>query len=242
MVSVEHHSTALEDEDERTTMEKVKTLMHFPPYGTMGDGTSGDTCPTCRGTGRIPRGQQDQLVAVIPCNDVRLKPRRTKLYVCISIGVCTLICFLIVFFLFPRSVTLMIVSMMEVRVYFTNKTVELNVTNLINIDNQNYVPVHIVELNIQGLYGDTVLGNTLIKNVADIKPRSQKLCNVSVDLTVKDEGLNTLCRSSSAVHNIFVNLHMAMNVSYLSHTEVVSLDTYQYFDCGRNSTSPRPVR
>ncbi|KAM9425245.1 transmembrane protein 106A isoform 2-T2 [Pholidichthys leucotaenia] len=216
MVSVEHHSTALEDEDERTTMEKVKTLMHFPPYGTMGDGTSGDTCPTCRGTGRIPRGQQDQLVAVIPCNDVRLKPRRT--------------------------VTLMIVSMMEVRVYFTNKTVELNVTNLINIDNQNYVPVHIVELNIQGLYGDTVLGNTLIKNVADIKPRSQKLCNVSVDLTVKDEGLNTLCRSSSAVHNIFVNLHMAMNVSYLSHTEVVSLDTYQYFDCGRNSTSPRPVR
>ncbi|KAM6376432.1 transmembrane protein 106B isoform 2-T2 [Alca torda] len=43
------------------------------------------TCPTCQGTGRIPRGQENQLVALIPYSDQRLRPRRTKLYVTASV-------------------------------------------------------------------------------------------------------------------------------------------------------------
>ncbi|XP_042360251.1 transmembrane protein 106B-like [Plectropomus leopardus] len=41
--------------------------------------SSGETvhCPTCQGTGRIPRGQESKLVAVIPCTDQRLRPRHT---------------------------------------------------------------------------------------------------------------------------------------------------------------------
>ncbi|KAG7282960.1 hypothetical protein CRUP_028477 [Coryphaenoides rupestris] len=35
------------------------------------------TCPTCQGTGRIPRGQENQLVALIPYSDQRLRPSRT---------------------------------------------------------------------------------------------------------------------------------------------------------------------
>ena len=65
---------------------------------------SGKTCPTCQGTGRIPKGisslncwvmdihvlafflgQEDELVALIPYKDKRLKPRRT--YVLSSICV-----------------------------------------------------------------------------------------------------------------------------------------------------------
>lgn len=38
------------------SMEKVKTLLHFPPYGAVDEAPEGDTCPTCRGTGLIPRG------------------------------------------------------------------------------------------------------------------------------------------------------------------------------------------
>lgn len=128
------------------TTEDSKILRHFPAYGTVSENSTSDTCPTCRGTGRIPRGwlsfchksfecpffmivtvfltasettmhfnlqasclsedlcsrgsavfshtllshpfygmvfftlslgHEDQLVAVIPCNDVRLRPRRT---------------------------------------------------------------------------------------------------------------------------------------------------------------------
>lgn len=44
------------DPDVTKKMEKVKGMKHFPPYGSMDENTTGDNCPTCRGTGRIPRG------------------------------------------------------------------------------------------------------------------------------------------------------------------------------------------
>ncbi len=62
------------------------------------------TCPTCQGTGRIPRGQENQLVALIPYSDQRLRPRRTKLYVMASVLACLLLSGLAVFFLFPRTI------------------------------------------------------------------------------------------------------------------------------------------
>lgn len=35
---------------------------------------------------------------------------------------------------------------------------------------------------------------------------------------------------------------MTMNVSYLSHTEQLSVDAFEYIDCGSNSTVPHPLR
>ncbi|XP_074519498.1 transmembrane protein 106A [Halichoeres trimaculatus] len=223
--------------------EKSGTLKYFPPYGSMNGHTSSDACPTCRGTGRIPRGQADQLVAVIPCNDVRLKPRRTKLYVCVSMVLCLLICCLILFFLFPRSVTLTPVSVQSVMVYFTPDTVEMEVTNLITISNENFVPVQILEFDMQGVVSKAVTGKTKICNMTSIKSRSSQSYTVKIDLPISDKGLNTYCKSTSIkIHTLFLELQMTMNISYLSHTEQLSLDTFEYIDCGTNSTIPHPVR
>ncbi|XP_034415003.1 transmembrane protein 106A [Cyclopterus lumpus] len=224
-------------------MENVKTLKYFPPYGAMSGGhSSGDSCPTCRGTGRIPRGHEDQLVAVIPCNDVRLKPRRTKLHVCISMAVCLFLCSLILFFLFPRSVTLTPVSVLSVMVFFNGDTVDMKVTNLVNISNENFVPVQIVEFTVQGLVSKVVTGTTKITNMTAIQSRSQKSYTVQIDLPIVDKGLNVYCKSSTIkIHTLFLELQMTMNISYLSHTEQVSLDTFEYIDCGTNSTIPHPV-
>ncbi|XP_068439438.1 transmembrane protein 106A [Clinocottus analis] len=223
-------------------MESVKTLKHFPPYGATSGHASGDTCPTCRGTGRIPRGHEDQLVAVIPCNDVRLKPRRTKLYVCVSMAVCLFLCSLILFFLFPRSVTLSPVSVQSVMVYFGEDTVDMKVTNLVNISNENFVPVQIVEFSVQGLVSKVVTGTTKITNMTAIQSRSQKSYTIEIDLPIVDKGLNVYCKSSSIhIHTLFLELQMTMNISYLSHMEQVSLDTFEYIDCGTNSTIPHPV-
>ncbi|KAM9716322.1 transmembrane protein 106A [Menidia menidia] len=219
--------------------EKIKSLRHFPPYGSI----NGDTCPTCRGTGRIPRGQEAQLVAVIPCNDVRLKPRRTKLYVFVSMAMCLLVCCLILFFFFPRSVRLTPVSVQSVTVYFTNDTVEMDVVNLINITNENFVPVQIVDFTMQGLVTDTIVGKTKLTDMSSIPARSQKSYIIQIDLPIKDKGLNSYCKSSTIkIHTLFLQLQMTMNISYLSHTEQLSLDTFEYIDCGTNSTIPHPVR
>ncbi|CAJ1080172.1 transmembrane protein 106A [Xyrichtys novacula] len=222
--------------------EKSRTLRSFPPYGTMNKNSSGDTCPTCQGTGRIPRGHADQLVAVIPCNDIRLRPRRTKLYVFVSMVVCLLLSCLILFFLFPRSVTLTPVSVLSVMVFFTPDTVEMEVTNLINISNENFVPVQIVEFNMQGLVSQSVVGKIKISNMTAIQSRSQNSYTVKINLPITDKGLNTYCKSAAIhIHTLFLELQITMNISYLSHTEQLSLDTFEYIDCGTNSTIPHPV-
>lgn len=56
MVSPGMHSKTTELPDLTTGMENEKTLRQFPVYGAVNGNPAGDTCPTCRGTGRIPRG------------------------------------------------------------------------------------------------------------------------------------------------------------------------------------------
>ncbi|XP_061080174.1 transmembrane protein 106B-like [Conger conger] len=201
----------------------------------------GDTldCPTCRGTGRIPRGQESQLVAVIPCTDQRLKPRRTKLYVSLSVVLCILVCALILFFLFPRSVLLSPVAVKSVYVFFTPSTVEMTITNVINITNNNFAVVQATDLSIQVLFYDTVLGTASISNVTTIQPRSVEAYTYAIPIQMTDEGLNSYCKSTAIrIHTLFLHLQMTMKVFYLSHSEQLSLDTFEYIDCGTNTTVP----
>ncbi|KAM7381235.1 hypothetical protein PAMA_012197 [Pampus argenteus] len=158
-------------------------------------------------------------------------------------ALCLFLCCLILFFLFPRSVTLTPVSVLSVMVYFTPDTVEMEVKNLINITNDNFSPVQIVEFNVQGLVSDIVVGKTKISNMTGLKSRSQRSYTIQIDLPITDKGLNSYCKSNSIkIHTLFLELQMTMNISYLAHTEQVSLNTFEYIDCGTNSTIPHPVR
>ncbi|XP_032430969.1 transmembrane protein 106A [Xiphophorus hellerii] len=238
-----HSSRIGVDPEIKKTMENVKNLKQVPQYGSINGSSSSDSCPTCKGTGRIPRGQQDQLLAVIPCNDVRLQPRRTKLYVCISMGLSILLCCLILFFLFPRSVTLTPVSVLSVMVYFTPDSVEMEVTNLFNMTNENFVPVQIAEFSMQGVVNEIVVGHTKITNMTAIQSRSRKSYIVQINLPLDDKGFNNYCKSTTIkIHTLFLKLQITMNIAYLSHTEQLSQDVFEYIDCGNNSTIPHPVR
>lgn len=117
----------------------------------------------------------------------------------------------------------------------------MEVTNLINVTNENFVPVQIVDFNIQGLVSEIVVGKTKISNMTTLQSRSQKSYTIQIDLSI--DGLNDYCKSSSIkIHMLFLELQMTMDISYLSHTEQVSLDTFEYIDCGTNTTIPHPVR
>ncbi|XP_075890978.1 transmembrane protein 106A [Nelusetta ayraudi] len=223
-------------------METTRTLKHFPPYGTMNENLTRD-CPTCRGIGRIPRGQEDQLVAVIPCNDVRLKPRRTKQYVFTSMILCLLLCSLILYFLFPRSVSVTPVSVLSVMVYFSPHAVLLKVTNLISITNDNFVTVQILDFNVQGVVSQAIVTKNQIYNISTLQPRSQKSYTIEIDLPIKDEGLVTYCESDKIkIRTLFLEMQMTLNISYISHSELVTAEAYEYIDCGTNRTTPHPVR
>ncbi|KAJ8254602.1 hypothetical protein COCON_G00212140 [Conger conger] len=162
-----------------------------------------------------------------------------KLYVSLSVVLCILVCALILFFLFPRSVLLSPVAVKSVYVFFTPSTVEMTITNVINITNNNFAVVQATDLSIQVLFYDTVLGTASISNVTTIQPRSVEAYTYAIPIQMTDEGLNSYCKSTAIrIHTLFLHLQMTMKVFYLSHSEQLSLDTFEYIDCGTNTTVP----
>lgn len=56
--------------------------------------------------------------------------------------------------------------------------------NLINITNENFVPVQIVDFSIQGVISKAVIGKTKISNLGIIQSRSQtSVRNVDADVS-----------------------------------------------------------
>ncbi|KAK2866384.1 hypothetical protein Q7C36_002440 [Tachysurus vachellii] len=208
-------------------------------YGSIPGKGQGENCPTCQGSGRISRSQEAQLVAVIPCSDQRLKPSRTKLYVCISIAVCLLTCFLILLFLFPRSLEISSVTPQSSLVYFAPKYVQMIITNKLNVSNQNFVTIEAHDLDLQVLINNNVVGKTKMANLTKIPPRSQKSITVVTNVTIEEDGLIYYCKTSAfRPHTLYAQLQVTIKAYFLSHEEQLSLDTFEYIDCGRNTTIP----
>ncbi|XP_073677409.1 transmembrane protein 106B [Garra rufa] len=200
------------------------------------------TCPTCQGTGRIPRGQENQLVALIPYSDQRLRPRRTKLYVTASVIVCLLLSSLAVFFLFPRSIDVNYVGVKSVYVSYdqSKRIVYLNVTNSLNITNNNYYSVDVANITAQVQFSKTVIGKTRISNITTIGPLDMKQIDYMVPTTIADEMsyMYDYCTLQSIkVHNIVVMMQITVTTVYFGHAEQVSQEMYQYVDCGENTTA-----
>ncbi|CAF93247.1 unnamed protein product, partial [Tetraodon nigroviridis] len=199
------------------------------------------TCPTCQGTGRIPRGQENQLVALIPYSDQRLRPRRTKLYVSASVLVCLLLSGLAVFFLFPRSIDVSYVGVKSVFVSYNKdkRSVYLNITNSLNITNNNYYTVEVANVTAQVQFAKTVIGKSRLSNITAISPLDMKQIDYMVPTILGDE-LNYMydyCTLQTIkVHNIVVMMQVTVTTTYFGHAEQVSQEMYQYVDCGGNTT------
>ncbi|NWW48945.1 T106A protein, partial [Pedionomus torquatus] len=203
-------------------------------------------CPTCRGTGRVPGEQEKQLVALIPYGDQRLKPRRTKLYVCLAVTICLLTTSLGIFFLFPRSIAVLPVGINASSVGFNANatTVYLNVTNVLNITNNNFYPVTAVQLDVEVLHQSLVVGKTTVKTLLKMSPLQ---CNqvssaaVPVKLTHSLFSCSNICTWTKVkVHNILLHIQGTLTCTYLCRSEQLVFEDYQYVDCRGNSTLPHP--
>uniref|UniRef100_A0A3Q3VW88 Transmembrane protein 106B n=1 Tax=Mola mola TaxID=94237 RepID=A0A3Q3VW88_MOLML len=191
------------------------------------------TCPSCQGTGRIPRGQENQLVALIPYSDQRLRPSRTKLYVTMSVALCLLLSCLAVFFLFPRSID---VSYVGVKSAYTSYDLEkrivyLNITSTLNITNNNYYAISVTNITAQVQFSKTVIGKAKFNNSSVIIPLDE---NKIIRNFFSYSDYCTLL--TIKVHNIVVMMQVTVTTSYFGHTEQVSQEMYQYVDCGGNTT------
>ncbi|XP_007573577.1 transmembrane protein 106B [Poecilia latipinna] len=200
------------------------------------------TCPTCQGTGRIPRGQENQLVALIPYSDQRLRPSRTKLYVTISVALCLLLSCLAVFFLFPRSIDVTYVGVKSAYVSYNQeqRIVYLTITNTLNITNNNYYAISVTNITAQVQFSKTVIGKTKFNNTTVIMPLDERQLDYTVPTTIADEMsymFDYCTLPTIKVHNIVVMMQVTVTTSYFGHAEQVSQEMYQYVDCGGNTTS-----
>ncbi|XP_059812507.1 transmembrane protein 106A [Hemitrygon akajei] len=197
------------------------------------------TCPTCQGTGRIPRGQENELVALIPYSDQRLQPQRTKLYVAVAVIISLLISGLAIFFLFPRSIDVEHVGIKSAYVIDDKKDyrVILKITNILNVTNYNFYSISITDLNVQIVFFNEVLGTVNIKNTTVFRPLGGGQIFYAVTATLDDPGMYHYCTMPEIkVHNIVISIQATVTAWYLSHSEQVSVDAYQYVDCGSNTT------
>uniref|UniRef100_A0A8B9Z9F6 Transmembrane protein 106A n=1 Tax=Buteo japonicus TaxID=224669 RepID=A0A8B9Z9F6_9AVES len=187
-------------------------------------------CPTCQGTGRIPREQEKQLVALIPYSDQRLKPRRTKLYVCVAVTICLLTTSLSIFFLFPRSVTVLPAGLNASSVGFnaTTASICLNMTNMLNITNNNFYLVTVVcEGILTVVFWGCVIGTK--QDGSGSSPWDLYIMRCLIWDNLKcSSGLLLPCRGT-------------LTCTYLCHSEQLAFEDYQYVDCRGNATLPHPL-
>nr|XP_021138359.1 transmembrane protein 106C [Columba livia] len=167
-------------EDGLDSRDRVEDIAKFPYVEFTGQDSV--TCPTCHGTGCIPTEQVNELVALIPYSDQRLRPQRTKLYVLLSVLLCLLLSGLVVFFLFPRSVLVDDDGIKVVQVWFDkkNSVVILAITATLRVKNSNFYSVTVTSLASQVQYMNTVVGTQQISSVSSIQPLSDKLVNFTV--------------------------------------------------------------
>ncbi|XP_063110709.1 transmembrane protein 106C isoform X2 [Cavia porcellus] len=154
--------------------EQEEAIAQFPYVEFTGRDSI--TCLTCQGTGYIPTEQVNELVALIPHSDQRLRPQRTKQYVLLSVLLCLLASGLVVFFLFPHSVLVNDDGIKVVKVTFNKRDslVILAITATLKIRNSNFYPVSVTSLSSQVQYMNTVVGTYMTTNVSLILPRSEQ--------------------------------------------------------------------
>uniref|UniRef100_A0A8C6TR97 Transmembrane protein 106C n=1 Tax=Neogobius melanostomus TaxID=47308 RepID=A0A8C6TR97_9GOBI len=229
------------DTDSLNGLDRREDIAQFPYVEFTGRDSI--TCPSCQGTGRMPSGQVNELVALIPYSDQRLRPQRTKLYVVLSVVLCLLATGLGAFFLFPRSVIVLFDGVRAVTVHFdpVEQRVLMKLTSTLNFSNPNFFSVSVQSLSCQVLYMKTVVGTSQMDNVTTILPLSLAQVNYTVNMELGSSAsyLYTFCTMPSIkVHNIVVFMQTSVKSSYMVRTSQNNLESYPYIDCGANSTFP----
>ncbi|MEJ1271291.1 transmembrane protein 106C [Cricetulus griseus] len=216
-------------EDLEAEREQEEAIAQFPYVEFTGRNSI--TCHTCQGAGYVPAEQLNELVALIPHSDQRLRPQRTKQYVLLSVLLCLLASGLVFFFLFPHSVLVDDNGIKVVKVTFNKQDslVMLDVMATLKIRNSNFYPVAVTNLFSQVQYMKAVVGTYMTTNVSLIPPR------MTVYIFVVRSFICTV--PAILVHNIVIFMRTSVKISYIGHMSQSTLETQHYVDCGANSTA-----
>lgn len=200
-------------------------------------------CPSCKGSGRIPKEMEETLVALIPINDDRLKPKRTWVYVLCGILICIVLAGIAIFLMVPRAVDLSTTRPpIEIITVFDHDAdhISFYFLNAINISNANYYSVNVVNSSatiiskFQPWSRDVVgEGGNSTSVVVGPRTRNGHLLRFNNTVTLKG-GVAEYCQAPfSRLTSLYVNMQFDISVTleYLSHREQATLSAVQQVCC-----------
>uniref|UniRef100_A0A1D5QSC1 Transmembrane protein 106C n=1 Tax=Macaca mulatta TaxID=9544 RepID=A0A1D5QSC1_MACMU len=202
--------------------EQEEAIAQFPYVEFTGRDSI--TCLTCQGTGYIPTEQVNELVALIPHSDQRLRPQRTKQYVLLSILLCLLASGLVVFFLFPHSVLVDDDGIKVVKVTFNKQDSLVILTIMVSL-RVSFSGLCTCQAGTRDTY--TCFLTCPDVNFTGKAEMGGPFSYVYFFCTVPD----------ILVHNIVIFMRTSVKISYIGLMTQSSLETHHYVDCGGNSTA-----
>ncbi|CAI9727729.1 Hypothetical predicted protein [Octopus vulgaris] len=237
-------------DDASKELDNIQTTSSSPDPSNFNTGyeelmKGSKQCPTCRGLGRIPQHEAEQLVALIPISDKRLKPQRTVQWVILSIIICCFVAGLVLYFLFPRNVRALSnqpdLEPSQLQINLTMQYVYLSFMNKYNFSNENYIPVSVTGVTMSVQYDRSILSKVENKTELKIPQLSSREYHVQMNLTLAGDQkyLVKFCNDPRRwVHDMFMQFELTANYSYFGHIEQTTLTTYQHVSCGNDTKSP----
>jgi len=203
------------------------------------------TCQTCSGLGRVPRERTNELIALVPYNDARLKPKNTKLIILSIVSTLLILFATSAVFAMPRSIEFAESKRpvkMNVTIEPLISSMVLDLVSYYYVKNWNYYPVSIVDCRIRTMYRDTLLNdvNLLNSTVPSIQIGAKQRKNVTFDvnnLLFNQENhlafLVDQCTLPWKKYNsIPLEFEATINISYwYGHYEMVKKNGHHYVTC-----------
>ncbi|KRZ31596.1 Polyphosphoinositide phosphatase [Trichinella pseudospiralis] len=192
-------------------------------------------CPSCLGNGYIPRDREDELVALIPFSDKRLKPSKTWMWVISSILICLLLSGLALYFLLPRTINVFSNSLAVTEVFLQSyepgKTMKVNFMTFVNVSNENFYDIEVTNASSKVSKmvfpnRSEVIGYGFNKSIVVVpKLSSFYPIGLNVTVTLSDWAL-AMCELSYGYIRLY--FQFTLTFSYLlHHREQNTLETSQ---------------
>jgi hypothetical protein len=231
--------------EDRTPILDERDSVSYEEFGGDQDYVN---CQSCQGTGRLPRSQQQELVALIPYDDDRLKPKRTALWVTMGVVLAILACGLVagslVYILVPRTVVVEFIPPIRNNVTFTstNET-HMNLTIPLRVANPNFSNANFTSVETEVSFLTSQVGQETNTEYQILGKRTDQLWhNITTMLMFsKDNHLTWLkdycTREQSGPKIISLNIQISTNVTFRNAVQQTAIKQLCYISCDPNTNA-----
>ena len=200
-------------------------------------------CPSCKGTGRLPKGMEQELVALIPYKDNRLKPRPVWPYIALAIGLLALTLFTgggLLFFMYPRSVAAStfdaVATTPNDSFVVTSRLMNMSLNASVYVNNSNFFSISVLNLNITVFHYNIIVG-TYRQQPFSVGSFEHKLVHTVFNLTFRGTDMIKVrnnCYGEDYTHMVILTFLVSSSYSYLSHISATTDTDWMYISCNYN--------